>query len=97
MWSNLINKGSETKKQSGMRDKWPGWRNMEENKMEHKKLEVGEEYYSVVIEFGGVKHQFSAFKNESYGVKAGSPLARGTNVVIFVNKKKAETTEEVMM
>ena len=56
--------------------------------MENKKLEVGEEYLNIQVEFGGQKFSFAAFKNKNK-VNPREPEYRGNNVAVWVTTKKA--------
>lgn len=102
MWSNIINKSGESfEKRKRIDDPvfWESWDELEEiigeekKMVEHKKLSVGDKYYTIEVEIGGQKFRWSAFKNEAFGSKPGQPFAKGNNVALFVNIKKADNNK----
>ena len=57
------------------------------------KLEVGEKYLSIRIQFGGVVFKLPAFKVKEKKNPA-EPDYKGTNVAVWISSKKAEKSED---
>jgi hypothetical protein len=99
MWSNALYNASYPKKAKRI-DNWYS-KNLgitendlieieedEEEKMESKqKLEVGDKYLSIIVDIGGTKFKFAAFKNKTK--KGSEPDYKGNNLAVWINTKKA--------